>query len=121
MTARPLPAGLPPLTLRGLAEVIYGENPACVARPEMFFSPDSSEDEPAAGHAARVAVAREICASCPVRLACLGFALRTRPEAGVWAGLDADAGELAYLARMAAEAVRRPVKNLPAVPREVAA
>jgi len=118
MTTRPLPSGLPPLTLRGLADVIYGENRPCAVQPDLFFGPDVTEDEPPGEHAARVAVAREVCASCPVRLACLGFALRTRPEAGVWAGLDADAGELAYLT---AAATRRPVKQLPAVPREVAA
>jgi Transcription factor WhiB len=118
MAVRPLPPGLPPLTLRGLAEVIYGADPPCVARPELFFGPDLTRDEPPGEHAARVAVARQVCGSCPVRLACLGFALRTRPGAGVWAGLDADAGELAYLT---AAATRPPVKQVPAVPREVAA
>jgi hypothetical protein len=97
--SHPLPAGLPPLTLRGLRDLIYGENPACAVSPDVFFSPDCDEDEPPAEHAARVAVAREICASCPARLACLAYALRTRPACGVWAGHDADAGELAYLAK----------------------
>jgi Transcription factor WhiB len=98
----PLPAGLSPPTLRGLRDLIYGENPACVASPDVFFSPDCDGEEPPARHAARVAVAREICASCPVRLACLAYALRTRPACGVWAGHDADAGELAYLAKSTA-------------------
>jgi hypothetical protein len=94
--ARPLPSGIPPLTLRGLRDLIYGSPRACGEQPELFFCPDVAEDEPPAVHAARVAAAREVCASCPVRLACLGFALRTRPTAGVWAGYDADAGELSY-------------------------
>jgi Transcription factor WhiB len=42
-----------------------------------------------------------ICADCPIRLACLGYALRTRATSGVWGGLDADAGELGYLAAAA--------------------
>jgi Transcription factor WhiB len=117
MAACPLAPGLPPLTVRGLADVIYRESPPCVDQPELFFGADVTEDEPPGEHAARVAVAREVCASCPVRLACLAFALRTRPAAGVWAGLDADAGELAYLTA----AARQPVKRPPAVRREVAA
>ncbi len=117
MTAHPLPAGLPPLTLRDLADAIYGGNPPCVGQPELFFGPDVTEEEPPGEHAARVAGAQEVCALCPVRLACLAFALRTRPAAGVWAGLDADAGELAYLAA----AVRQPARRPPDASREVAA
>jgi Transcription factor WhiB len=110
--ARPLPAGMPPLTLRGLRDVIYGEAPACVASPEVFFGPDGDDGEPTADRAARVAVAREICASCPVRLACLAYALRTGATSGVWAGHDADAGELAYLTA----AARQPVETVPVRP-----
>jgi hypothetical protein len=102
MTARPLPADLPPLTIRGLASLIHRASPACTGQPELFFAPDSFEDEPPAGHAARVAAARQVCAPCPVRLACLAYALKTLPEPGVWGGHDADAGELAYLTRAAA-------------------
>jgi hypothetical protein len=116
MTARPLPDGLPPLTIRDLTSLINRDNPACTTRPELFFGPDIFEDEPPADRAARVAAARELCASCPVRLACLAYALKTGPETGVWAGHDADAGELAYLARAAArpgkpEAERRPARQ----------
>jgi len=108
--ARTLPAGLPPLTPRGLSDLVYSSPRACAEQPELFFAPDLTEDEPPADHAARVAAAREVCAACPVRLACLEFAVRTHPAAGVWAGYDADAGELAGLA----------ARQL-AVPREVAA
>ncbi len=31
--------------------------------------------------------AKEICAACPAREACLEYALETRPPAGVWGGL----------------------------------
>lgn len=116
MTARPLPDSLPPLSIRALTNVINRGNPACTDQPELFFGPDSFEDEPAAKHAERVTAARNICASCPVRLACLAYALKTRPETGVWAGHDAEAGELDYLARAAAwrgkpEAERRPARQ----------
>jgi hypothetical protein len=100
MTRRPITvsARLLPPTLRGLRDVIYASPRECEDQPDLFFGPDCDDLEPEADHAARVAVAREICAACPVRLACLAYALRTGPEFGVWAGLDADAGELAYLA-----------------------
>jgi Transcription factor WhiB len=117
MTARPLIADLLPLTIRGLANVIYRDNPACVDRPALFFGPDSFEDEPAAEHVARVTAARDVCTPCPVRLACLAYALKTCPENGVWAGHDADTGELAYLARAAA----RTGNPLPAAARQPAA
>ena len=75
MTARPLPADLPPLTIRGLASLIHRANPACTGQPELFFGPDIFEDEPVAEHAARVQSARKVCAACPVRLACLAGVL----------------------------------------------
>jgi len=116
--ARPLPAGMPPLTLRGLKDAVLTGDPGCLCDPELFTGPAGvePEDEPADEKAARIAVAREVCASCPVRLACLAYALRTRPSAGVWAGHTAE--ELAWLG----EAARRPVKQTPAlaVLREVA-
>jgi hypothetical protein len=101
--ARALPAGLPPLTLRGLRGLLYSAPRACGEQPELFFGPDAETPEE---HAERVTSARALCADCPVRLACLARALRTKEEFGVWAGLDADAGELGYLAA-AARPVRR--------------
>src|SRR4051812_19658256 len=79
------PAGLPPQTLRGLRDLIHSQPRDCEARPDLFFGPD---DETDAEHSARVDAAREICADCPVRLACMAYALRNREEFGVWAGLD---------------------------------
>jgi Transcription factor WhiB len=111
----PLPAGLPPLTLRGLRDLIYSAPRACGEQPEVFFGPDDGETDDQ--HAGRVETAREVCADCPVRLACLAYALRTKQEFGVWAGLDADAGELGYLAA-AARLVRKDARP---EPREVAA
>ena len=36
----------------------------------------------------QVVAAKAICAACPVREACLDFALITRQDDGVWGGLD---------------------------------
>lgn len=88
MTANPLPT----LSLRRLRDTILGADPGCVCDPELFTGPVDiePEDEPAQDRAARIAVAREVCAACPVRLACLAYALRTRPAAGVWAGFTSE-------------------------------
>jgi hypothetical protein len=114
VTARPLPADLPPLTLRGLRDEIYSAPRACEAEPDLFFGPD---EETPAEHSARVDAARDLCADCPARLACLAYALRTRPTYGVWGGHDAEAGELSYLEA----AARRPFRNPPRPPAETAA
>ena len=51
---------------------------ACRDADVSIFFPASDEDaEPA----------RAICATCPVRLECLEFAIATRQEDGVWGGL----------------------------------
>lgn len=101
-----LPAGLPPLSLRELRKLIYSAPRACGEEPELFFGPDA---ETPVARAERVAHARALCADCPVRLACLARALRNNERFGVWAGLDAEAGELAYLdatARLMRKAAR---------------
>ena len=80
---------------------------ACATRSCSPARPDiEAEDEPPEDRAARIDVAREVCASCPVRLACLAYTLRTRPAAGVWAGFTPD--EIAALVAAA---------NRPARPR----
>lgn len=118
MSTPRLAAGLPPLTLQGLRDAVLGGDPGCVCDPELFTGPAGieEEDEPAEEKAARIDAARDVCAGCPVRLACLAYALRTRPAAGIWAGYTAD--ELAWLGA----AARRPARQTPAraVLREVA-
>ncbi|MCX4744208.1 WhiB family transcriptional regulator [Kitasatospora sp. NBC_01287] len=53
----------------------------------VFFHP-SGERPPAS--AERDAAAKEVCARCPVRAACLEFALATREPYGVWGGMTAE-------------------------------
>jgi hypothetical protein len=88
MTAPKLATGLLPLTLRGLKGSMLAGDRGCVYDPELFTGPAGVEPEveSAKDRAARIDAAREVCGSCPVRLACLAYALRIRPEAGVWAG-----------------------------------
>ena len=89
---KPLVRALPTLSLRSLRDMVLEGEPGCQCDPELFTGPADiePEDEPAQDRAARIAVAREVCASCPVRLACLAYTLRTRPTAGVWAGFTPD-------------------------------
>lgn len=47
------------------------------ADPEIFFPLDDED----------AAEAKEICASCPVREACLEYAITHRERIGVWGGL----------------------------------
>jgi hypothetical protein len=101
---------LPALSLRGLLDVIRAAEPGCFCDPELFTGPAGVDEEPPEDEAARVAVAREVCAACPARLACLAYALRTRPAAGVWAGCTAE--EIRSLAAAAGR---------PATPQPVAA
>ncbi|WP_405498284.1 WhiB family transcriptional regulator [Streptomyces sp. NBC_00096] len=49
-----------------------------------FFHPAGERGE---DREERDAAAKRICAGCPVREACLGYALRTREPFGVWGGL----------------------------------
>ena len=53
--------------------------------PELFFPRGTSD----AAQADRDR-AKAVCRRCPVRAACLEFALETRQEFGVWGGLSED-------------------------------
>ena len=110
---KPLADGLPTLSLRGLRDMVLAGDPGCVCDPELFTGPASieAEDESAEHRAARIAVAREVCAACPVRLPCLAYALRTRPAAGVWAGFTAE--EITGLATAAKRPARPGLRYAP--------
>ncbi|MEU7749607.1 WhiB family transcriptional regulator [Nonomuraea sp. NPDC049158] len=75
-----------------LAEVeatwrVDGETPLpeCTYDPELHtglrLTIESTEER-----AAREAVAREVCGTCPALLFCALYALETRPATGIWAG-----------------------------------
>lgn len=55
------------------------------ADPALFFGPDA-EREP--GRLAREASARAICSGCPVRTACLEYAMDRPARYGLWGGLN---------------------------------
>ncbi|GGS74139.1 hypothetical protein GCM10010156_36350 [Planobispora rosea] len=75
--------------LAELRNVLIDAGPACdTTDAELFTGPD--EVEPDEVREAREAVAKEICAGCPARTACLAYALAIRPAVGVWAGHTAD-------------------------------
>lgn len=64
----------------------WREQAACRhADTDLFFPAGSSGA--AVGH---IATAQAVCRRCPVKEACLGFALGTNQEAGVWGGKDED-------------------------------
>ena len=123
----PQAEALPTLSLRALRDMVVAGDPGCMCDPELFTGPADTEpeNEPLEDRAARITVAREVCASCPVRLACLAYTLRTRPAAGVWAGFTPD--EIAALIAAAKRPVRprrhtalRPASAEPARIAEVA-
>ncbi|MQA87254.1 MAG: hypothetical protein GEV03_22155 [Streptosporangiales bacterium] len=84
----------PSRSLADLRDDLLSSGAECVHDRELHDGPDGPEEP--VERAAREAVAREICASCPARPVCLSYVLRVRPAEGVWAGYTAD--ELAGLA-----------------------
>lgn len=60
----------------------------CVYDPELHTGPRATI-ETAEQTTAREDVAREVCATCPVRARCLARALDVRPRSGVWAAVSA--------------------------------
>lgn len=52
----------------------------------LFFSPTHVESKEE--RTARETRAKAICSACPVRVACLDFALMTRESHGIWGGLN---------------------------------
>ena len=64
----------------------------------IFFPETDEEAEPA----------KAVCASCPVREACLDFAMKNRQEEGVWGGLtQTERRRLRRRRQEAARAARR--------------
>ena len=66
----------------------WHEAAACrYVSPALFFSPDG---ERCAEKTAREAHAKAVCDGCPVRLACLAYALSVPIKHGTWGGLTED-------------------------------
>ena len=64
----------------------WRERAACRGEdPELFFPIGSTGPV-----LAQIAEAKEVCARCPVREACLDFALSTGQAYGIWGGLTED-------------------------------
>jgi WhiB family transcriptional regulator, redox-sensing transcriptional regulator len=64
----------------------WRDQAACLDEdPELFFPVGSTG--PALEQTER---AKAVCADCPVRAACLDWALETNQNAGVWGGLSED-------------------------------
>ncbi len=52
----------------------------------VFFAPNHSESKE--DKHARERQAKTMCATCPVRIECLEYAIRTRETHGIWGGLN---------------------------------
>lgn len=74
----------------------WRQDAACRDLDTAIFFPESDGG---------VEAAKAVCATCPVREACLEFALVTRQDDGVWGGLDEN--ERRRLRRRRQEAARR--------------
>lgn len=60
----------------------FGSHPACADDdPELFFPED--------GQVEQISAAKSVCAACPIRAACLSYALRHGVQ-GVWGGTTED-------------------------------
>ncbi|MEV5747162.1 WhiB family transcriptional regulator [Actinoallomurus sp. NPDC052308] len=69
----------------------------CLFDPELHDGPNPiNRIEHPDARTAREDVAKDVCATCPVQLACLEYAIRTKPARGIWAGATAE--EIAELA-----------------------
>lgn len=58
---------------------------ACRALPTELFFPAGELDDQAVGQAEE---AKAVCAQCPVRVACLEFAIATNQPYGIWGGAN---------------------------------
>lgn len=58
-------------------EIVWRELGACRGLEPSIFYPDDDDD---------ALDAKEVCAECGVRVACLEFALQAREKQGVWGG-----------------------------------
>jgi WhiB family redox-sensing transcriptional regulator len=81
-------AEVPRIRGQELAALDWQLHGACRgAAGSVFFAPDTGR-EPSAERLRRLVAAKRVCARCPVREACRGYALENEEEFGVWGGLS---------------------------------
>ena len=96
----------------GFDRASWRESAACRdAETELFF-PVSSVG-PAVAETSR---AKAICADCPVRQACLSYALATNQVYGIWGGYDEDERRVLRRRQRRAALAARAAAAVPAVP-----
>lgn len=73
----------------------WQEHGACrTADPTLFFHP---QNERGSSRMRRDRAAKAVCASCPVRVECADYAVRSREPYGVWGGLSEEDRERIYV------------------------
>lgn len=83
----------------------WREDAACQdIDPQLFFPVGTGPDA-----MAQTAVAKDVCAECPVAQECLIFAVTTNQEYGIWGGLDEE--ERREVRRAWRRASRRPART----------
>jgi WhiB family redox-sensing transcriptional regulator len=117
MTRRLNPGAAAGPSLSGSSTLGWQEQAACRGEdPDLFFAPAVPDDAtlPELGALAaewkrREAAARRICASCPVRTACLDWRLRFehQRDGGIWGGLDEEQRWKLHRNRVRAASARR--------------
>ncbi len=58
----------------------WREEAACSGLDTTLFFPSTEDDQ------GQLSVARQVCAICPVREACLAYAIESRQTVGIWGG-----------------------------------
>lgn len=66
-----------------VAEEVWTQRAACRGMDPDLFHPDRGDG---GGEDSTAAVAKSVCAACPVSEQCLEYALRTRQNHGIWGG-----------------------------------
>ncbi len=75
-------------TFADIERELLSQPRACGEQPDLFFEPDAPESK--AARTVREQAAAVLCSDCSVRRLCLAYAVRLRPEYGVWAGHTAE-------------------------------
>ena len=88
-----------PNLIGALPPAVVDEHAACKGKDQAIFFPTQGEDSTAA---------KAICGTCPVRDACLDFALTNREKFGIWGGMSENERRAERKARGLTGKPRRP-------------